>query len=723
MRSLVRRGHTLGLAFLVLAAHLLSGREVGPALKTRTVNGQTVFHIGERIPLKLTFSSPNDTEYAIAPCCNDGTNRGGEFDFERVDVSPSTGWSDPLATYLAQGRPRFGHGWSWPPLLKSKPVEVSINLNEYVRFDQPGVYQVRIISHRVNRRGRLGLQSNMIELHIVPATPGWQVEQLTAILAKPESDTGANADLRYLATPAAIDEMTSRLRAGYAYPASESSMGLAGLPDSMRDVAIESMNHRIDEPDFPISSLFFTTMSLLHVTPESNAERIRQQRQIFEPMLWRTVFSSIAKKEPAPRAETVQTLLRRGELNPPELKTQMATLLSASFSNLDDRNQLEDLWQHWDLLRSPSILPALQTIAMRPTANYGLPGRNASEELKSAAFKRWYELDPAGARAEILAQIGSSTPTLSSRSLAFLPPEAFPQFEFLWAEAFAQTKDQLREDTLGSLLVHFGTGAARAQMIAKLREPPRPYSCMPHCLALAYLVRFSPEDARPLLQHENAAHETECSISLFRWISEGATAPVLNEAALEALDDADSNVVLDALQYLKSYGMKSDQKLLWDHYVKWTRTWFPQADVLDRPRSDPHPYEEIRIGEQLGEALIANQGWFADRHLISGVLRRCVGKEMCKELNDVVRSAAPPYEVLLPDTTNPLGIRVVQSYNVAQYSPMSRDLLEAKITQYPPGTKFVLRRAWPVTEDQRKLEDEVQAIFENNGMSLEMPTS
>jgi hypothetical protein len=217
------------LAFLVLAAHLLSGQEVRPALKTRTVNGQTVFHIGERIPLKLTFTSPNDTEYAIAPCCNDGTDRGGEFDFESVDVSPSTGWSDPLAIYLAQDRPRFRHGWSWPPLLKSKPVEVSINLNEYVRFDQPGVYQVRIISHRVNGRSRR-LQSNVIELPIEPATPEWQVEKLKAIPAKPESDAGANADLRYLATPAAIDEMTSRLRAGYAYPQANAAWASWGCP-------------------------------------------------------------------------------------------------------------------------------------------------------------------------------------------------------------------------------------------------------------------------------------------------------------------------------------------------------------------------------------------------------------------------------------------------------------------------------------------------------------
>ena len=138
-------------------------------------------------------------------------------------------------------------------------------------------------------------------MHIVPATPEWQDAKLKASLAK--FDEGAVADLRYLATPGAIDEMTGFLRKGYAYPASECGMGLMGLPDSLRDVAITSMNHRIEERDFPISPLFFRTMALLHVSPGSTAESIRQQRQAFEDILWPTVFSSIPRKEPSAQPE------------------------------------------------------------------------------------------------------------------------------------------------------------------------------------------------------------------------------------------------------------------------------------------------------------------------------------------------------------------------------------------------------------------------------------
>jgi hypothetical protein len=295
MRSSLTSRCTLGLAVLVFASSWASAKELGPVLDVITATGETTFHIGERIPLKLTFTNPNDAQYGIAPW---NTGRGGEFDFERFDVSPSTGWSDPLTSYFAQDFLRTGHGWSWPPLLKSKPVEIAINLNQWVRFDEPGVYRVKVVSHRVG--GVDGLQSNAIDLHIVPATAEWQDGALKRILPQLDSNgaafEGAVADLRYLATSAAIDVMTGELRKDHAFIATECSMGLLGLPSSMRDLAIASLNHRIDEPDFPISPLFFRTMSLLQVSSGATAEGIRLQLRTFEAVLWQILFSSISRR-------------------------------------------------------------------------------------------------------------------------------------------------------------------------------------------------------------------------------------------------------------------------------------------------------------------------------------------------------------------------------------------------------------------------------------------
>jgi hypothetical protein len=711
------------------------------ALSIQTVNEQSIFHIGERIPLKLTFSSPNDTGYLIAPLVR---GRGDEFDCNRFEVvSPATGWSDPLEMYFKQDFIRTGHGWSWPPLQKSKPVEASLDLNEWIRFDKPGDYTIKVTSFCVSKvqgTARYPL-SGTIKLQIVPATPEWQDEKFKSILPnldlldKPviHGEKGnsiqsqlvrrgplfesARADLKYLATPAAIDEMTYRLRDEKYNFADQCSVGLMGLPPTMRETAIASMNKRIKDPDFPITEWFFSTLSFLYVTPGSEKESIRTQREAISPVIWSAIFSAVTKKVPVARAETVQTLLGYGRsISTPEVKRRMASLLKLSFLDLDSRSQTDDLRNEWDRLRSPEFLPILQALARLPVKSdsdlevwvYDL------QELKGLALKRWYELDPEGAHREIVAQIGSATPSLAAQTIAFLPEEQFPQFEPLWAQALLDTKSQLRERALGSLLVRFGTGAATKQMIAKADAVDN--LCDGHVVALAYLARFSPNEAKSRLAHEFSG---KCNHDRLKFISELTHAPVLNDQAVENLNSQDPQIVRDALQYLTSYGRKEDEASLWRRYVEWTTVFEGKADLLDRIGHDYFKsFDNSEIGEKLGEALIENQGWFADSDLIARVLKRCVGNRMCKDLKEVADLARPPYEVDLPDLTMSNDL-LDQNIVVARYQTCTLRLFEEKISQFPPGSQFSLERYYRATNnDQRKLEEQVRAIIEKHGMSL-----
>lgn len=728
---------------MLLAALPLSAQQDQAALNVQA--GQSTFHIGERIPLKLTFSSPNDTDYLIAPLVR---GRGGEFDCNQFEVvSPAAGWSDPLEMYFKQDLIRTTHGWSWPPLKKSRPIEASLDLNEWIRFDQPGEYTITVTSfcvHKVRDAARYSL-SKTIKLQIVPATPGWQNEKFKSILPNldlldqpvPPPQPGASsqsewqrrvelfesarADLKYLATPAAIDEMTYRLRDEKYNFADQCSMGLMGLPPTMRDTAIASMNKRIEEPDFPITPWFFSTLSFLHVTPGSEKESIRRQREAINPVIWSAIFSAVTKKEPAARAQTVQTLVEHGQnISTPEVERQMALLLKQSFLDLDSRSQTDDLRNEWDRLKSPEFLPILQSLAR-------LPVRSESDlevsvydrqQLKGLALKRWYELDPRGAHREIVAQIGSAAPSLAAQTISFLPEERFPQFEPLWAQALLETRSQLRERALGSLLVRFGTGAVTKQMIAKLDEKSD-YPCDAHVVALAYLVRFDPSVARQRLRREFPG---KCSGQLLRLISDLTTAaPVLNDQAVENLSSTEPETVLDALQYLTFYGRKEDEAPLWRRYEEWTAAYEGNENLLDKsgPTNWDKNFASSLIGEELGRALIQNQGWFADAELIARVLKRCVGEAMCRQLKDDARLAVAPYLLSIPNLTMPSVGMADDFIGVAQYGTRSLKLFEAKISQFPPGSTFVLSRWYHASDsDERKLEAKVRTILGKHGMFL-----
>jgi len=108
------------------------------------------------------------------------------------------------------------------------------------------------------------------------------------------------------------------------------------------------------------------------------------------------------------------------------------------------------------------------------------------------------------------------------------------------------------------------------------------------------------------------------------------------------------------------------------------------------------------LGENLGRALIANQGWLADGNLISRVLQRCVGKQMCDQLTQIATSATPPYHVTLYRSGT------TENHQVAQYSEKSLKLLSEKIGQFPKGTVFALIPNSPQNGDQRALEREAR---------------
>ena len=90
------RGCTYYLTVLFLATVALGAQQPQATLQMETANGESTFHIGELIPLKLTFSSPDDTQYQVSPAIG---GRREEFDCNRFEVNPATGWSDPLEMY------------------------------------------------------------------------------------------------------------------------------------------------------------------------------------------------------------------------------------------------------------------------------------------------------------------------------------------------------------------------------------------------------------------------------------------------------------------------------------------------------------------------------------------------------------------------------------------------------------------------------------------------
>lgn len=705
-----------------------------------TTEGQrSTYQIGERIPIDLSFTGPGNKQFEITMASYD---RSGRMAYEQFDVEPNSGWSDPLALYFGSQGGSVGGGISSLGVLSSTPTVMRLNLNEWVRFDQPGSYTVVVTSHRIgdsldaNRTishpSDLILKSNPIHLKILPASSTWQKAKLATIIdelsshpaaprIQPPAHEAAVADLRYLGTYEAAQVMAQYLRDDEPAMMYQCTFGLIGLPETVRPKAVAAMDKLILDPDFPVSSWFITTLSVLQIVAQE-PERQQTERVQLSDETWESVLEALPAKRGSARAATVQTLL---ESHPKEMteqkKLELGGILRGSLSDLPAEKQVSELRYDWDQIGSPSLLPTLQQLAKQSLKD---PGSNLStvyttRELKSIALERWYQLDPDGARREAIRQIGSAHPSMTAESLYFLEKESLPQFESIWAAAFMGATDYQQEMVFASLLAHYGSGSAVPTVRKKAEEKIGEWACAPQGAALGYLIEFDPASARPLVERAVQARgpgKTACNHSIFQDIAHYSQDPMLREVAIQTLDDPDPEVTMDALIYLMSYGDASDEEPISNRYTKWSHKWRGHSGELDSRQagSPAGNWQEIGLGENLARALIANQGWLASEKLIQNTIEKCVGEQMCQQLKQLAdRARTTPYSI----SAYKQGEN--ENYEIAQYSAKSLELLGVKIAQFPKGTRFIMADGNPEREEQKKLDGNIRNLLEQHGMVAE----
>jgi hypothetical protein len=744
--------------FVAEAARLFA-QNVSPRLEISTPNNQSTFYLGERIPIKLNFTGPEDGSYAV-----ELTNYG--IPTESYAVVPSSGWAPPLDAYdlfSLSGVGSFSRGGS---ALSSKAVIVDADLNESVRFDEPGVYTLTISSPRVGHASKnrifptdsVALISNTLELHIIAATPEWQQSTLNRIqleLAKPQQTSynpspewrAALEDLRYLDSPEAIALLAANIRDDSLEAPRPAYLGLVGLPRLRRDTALAAMNHLIDDPSFPVSSGFIDTMGWLKTGPpvlvvvdpgserspvrvdhkyvlptQQEYEAFKAKQQTQKDAIWEIVAAALPHKTGTARAATAQALVANSPSAPtPSAQAHLGAALRASFPGLKDYEKTTLLNQYWDSISSRELLPQLKELAKQPVnreTNQFQVGSSGS--LTAAALARWYEFEPESATLEVLRQLNTPTPTLSAKDLYFLSGQTFPQFERLWVQGFAKgdiTTDY--EPAAASLLIHFGTGTVSRQMAAIARAPSSDYACNRPAEALAYLVRFDSEEAKRLLNSPAMMADSQgfsCGIGLLDFIAsqigDPTPDPMLMEAALAALHQPNTRNTSGIINFLIYYGDNSARQPILDLYLKWAERWstHPEEPAQDAPREQR---EDRELGQTLVAALLANQGWIADESLKATVREHCIGKNLCDEVD---RLSKPNFDVTVFDTSD----FDTSAFEIGPFRSHTLKLFEAKIDQFPKGTTFHLIHDGNSNSQalQNKAEAGVADLFAKHGMKL-----
>lgn len=656
---------TIRISLLVLCFFLVStspaqsqteeaGKRIGSEVQLRVSSSSTKFYSGEVIPLDLAFTSPIPKRYQINLARYD---RSGRMGYEQFVVEPKEATRDPLSLYFNSISAFLGRGLTNFEFLTSSPTILHLNLNEWVSLEQPGTYRIQVESHRVgdsaSSSGPWGeavvVKSNWIELKIVVPDPSWQQETLAKI--RQELDTGkarnpnvpdepkrsALAQLRYLGTEDAARELARRLRGEDNNADFECMFGLIGSPQHA--AGLEEMNRLFENPDFPVTQLFLTTMSILPLNPADAPEALRSEVEANRAALSQRLVNVLPLKRGKASALSLDTAL--SDLNnktPAGARKELVPELIKAFTALKVDQQASWLEYRWDAVKDAAWLPVLRSLALQYTdfPELRLMDAYQSLELSGAALRRWYELDPEGARGAVIKEIVRPKPRYSASVLGLLPDITLPEAEHVIAQHFRATDNYEIEGNLASLLFRYAGSDAMSEVLGKATEKVGTWACDPQDKTLAYLLRVDSGIAEPLIEKAIAARggqNNACRHMLFTEIGALQADPVLERLAIKSLADPDREVVTNAASYLGSYGLASAEQPLWRRYEEWSREWAGREKELRYVYGAENPnLSQKGLGENLARALATGVGWLSDEAKIRRIKELGVGSDIAQNL-------------------------------------------------------------------------------------------
>jgi hypothetical protein len=703
-------------------------------------SSQTKYYLGEVIRLDLAFSSTAPKRYQINLARYD---RSGRMNYEEFVVEPKEATQDPLQLYFSSIAGFLGGGLTGFEFLTLFPSVIHLNLNEWVRFERPGTYRVYVVSRRVSDSNASSqptgepteIKSNWIEVSIVPPDPSWQQQELTKIRQVLQSGTAPNpvasdevrqaaiTQLRYLGTEAAARELAKNLRGEDNHPDFECMFGLIGSP--RRDAGLEEMNRLFDSPDFPITQMFITTMSILPLNPTEAPQALRTEMEQNRKELNERLINVLPHKQGKALAVTLDTVLSGLDTKTSaEIPKQLIPELIGTFSSLSINQKFDWLEYRWDAVKDARWVPTLQTTALQYKDYPELRAMDAyqSLQLTGAALTRWYELDSAGAREAVMNEIIRPKPRYGANILGLLPDKTLPDAQRQLAQHFLATSNYEIEGNIASLLFRYADSDVLSDVLGKVTENVGKWACDPQSKMLAYILRVDPEAAEPLIERAIAARGPQsnaCRHSIFTEIGALQSDAVLEHLAVKSLNDQDPEVSNNAAVYLGDFGSASAEQPLWDRYEVWARGWSGRDKELRFVYGGENPNVwQSALGEDLARALASGFGWLSDESKLRRIEAMAVGPNATQTVQNALKAwlERPVTIRCTPTGFSPRPL----SCNVAQYELHSTKALETKIGQFPHGTKFV----WSSSEfsspiDLEKTYKEISDFASQNGIQLQ----
>jgi len=699
------------------------------------------FHIGERIPLTLEFWSDTPDKYKLNGATYDRSGRlpTEEFVLERDDVA------DPYIDYFGTGvLGGIAGGLRSSPVLDAKPYKIELDLNDWFRFDRPGIYRLYLESHRLSRERGPGepgdgtisfaAVSNLIEVRILPPDAGWEaakLREIESVLAQPEPERPkpggppvpydrtleeglalAHRELRYLSSPEAV---RLSLVEGHRTGKGIDTFLLIGARD--RSQTIAALDQYLADPqkgfrteEIRIRALFtLLTTEAPTVLPMADwqvpagvdvkklwadAEARAKRFETLVRMEAIRLIPVATQKEEAARKISAQAIAsiapneaQTARLVPPDDYGLSRAELVAQFADFPAEMQAEFLGKKWDLVRGAEMIRGLKVVVERAEAKeLPLDARalnvwGSDGGLADVALRRLYELAPQEVKRVVARDLASGKPRFAGFAVREIPAFEIP-------EADERLSQLLRSGHSGVLpiIAKFSTAKLGGLMGERYDEGKLP--CDEEASFLAYFVRMGTKGeasgAAKLLKQALADREQRgCYRFLLNQIAQVVWNPVIEAQAIASLDDSDAEMATSAVRVLAAHGGPRVEAFLWKRLQRWSESWRGRTAELEvHPITGGRPNPESQLGAALFEGIASARSWPLDESRRQDLLALCAD-DQCRQDWGRRRENSP----LLVDVSSGGGM-YPNAFRVAGYQAPTIEALKEKLGHYRAGTVF-----------------------------------
>jgi hypothetical protein len=694
-------------------------------LTLRLVDGRLQFRPGEIIAIELEFSSATTRRFTVDGATYDRSGRLtiDEFVIDRIDDL-----SDPMLDYFASSGGHIGGGIRSMGRLGEKPFTVKLELNDWFRFDKPGRYTLAVKSRRVTDesvtpQAVVPVESNTASFEILPRDATWEASELERarriIDAKPPLDARAGCRMmRFLGTEAAAMDMIRRYGADTGQGCDFDYMaGLFSAAD--RAAVVRAMEDGLRAADQPVTGSYLRTLSTLSVYlqhPELRPAQTRETKgrlaaggelsrrsDLIDAALslyGDIVSAAMQDKTDRARAITLAETPALTQRQPSSSSAASQDQLAARFLDLPAQRQASLLEYQWRTVAGPAMLPALRRLVDAP--------RTDAPSVPDLALRRLAQLAPDEARPLILREIHNPRRGATLKTLGSLQDAELPDLDDALAANFEASNSEIH----AALVQRYATRKVAPRILASAGDTIGVMACSQQASILAYLLRVDEAAGSTLLDRAMTSRATGCWRSLDQ-IAALRMMPVVQARAIADLDNSDPDVVIAAIQTLGQHGSPAALEPLRTAFQRWHATWADRAAELAYSRAVERPNaRQAMVEDAFRQAIGTGRGWLVRANDLRELQSLCVTDNCRTQTGYMIHeddTRIMVWSINEPDESH---------IELAQYRLTSIAALEAKLSQYPRGTAFLLQRSANESGDVTAAIRKLTAFATSRGLSI-----